>query len=274
MKEPEQLSRSEPRNPHDSAEEFAAYYGSRHQSPEMIARFEAIKRKILAFIEKNDKKPPVSVLDIGCGAGAQAMLWAKDGYQVSALDINERLIELARTRAKESVLDIDFRLGSADALPWEDEKFDVCLAPELLEHVANWEQVLNELARVLKRDGTLFLSTTNALCPRQEEFSLPFYSWYPAPLKRYCERLAVTSHPQFVNHAQYPAVNWFTPYGLRGAFEQRGIRAYDRFDVLDVGSVSPAKKIVGVLCRTLPPLRFIGHCFTSGTLLFGVKKGT
>ena len=47
------------------------------------------------------------------------------------------------------------------------------------------------------------------------EFNLPLYSWYPDPLKRYCERLAVTTRPQVANFDKYPAVNWFSFYELR-----------------------------------------------------------
>jgi 2-polyprenyl-3-methyl-5-hydroxy-6-metoxy-1,4-benzoquinol methylase len=54
---------------------------------------------------------------------------------------------------------------------------DVCLLPELLEHVADWQSCLNEAARVLRPGGLLYLSTTNVLCPRQQEFNLPLYSF-------------------------------------------------------------------------------------------------
>lgn len=259
---------------HRSAQEFSDYYAARHESAEMIARFEVVKDKTLSFVARHCSGTPSRVLDVGCGPGAQSMVWAAAGYQVSALDINGPLIENARSKAESRGLSIDFRLGTADALPWPDDSFDVVLVPELLEHVANWRQVLAEVARVTAPGGVIFLSTTNALCPRQEEFSLPLYSWYPGPLKRYCEKLAVTTRPQLANYASYPAVNWFTPYGLGRACRALGIQAFDRFDVLDVGAASTMKRIVARLCRALPPLRFLGHCFTSGTLIFGLKQAT
>lgn len=259
---------------HRSTQEFSDYYAARHESPEMIARFEMIKAKTLNFVAKHCSSTPARVLDVGCGPGAQSIVWAGDGYQVSALDINGPLIESAREKAESRGLTIDFRLGTADALPWPDNSFDVVLVPELLEHVANWRQVLAEMARVTAPGGVVFLSTTNALCPRQEEFSLPLYSWYPGPLKRRCEKLAVTTRPQLANYASYPAVNWFTPYGLGRACRAYGIEVFDRFDVLDVGTASTMKCIVARLCRALPPLRFLGHCLTSGTLIFGLKQAS
>ncbi len=89
------------------------------------------------------------------------------------------------------------------------------MLPELLEHVEDWQTCLNEAVRALRPGGALYLSTTNALNPVQDEFELPFYSWYPGFLKRHYERLAVTTRPELVNHAKYPAVHWFTFFGLK-----------------------------------------------------------
>ncbi len=256
---------------HRSSSEFYEYYAARHDSPEMVMHFQSLKDKVLAFLAQQPHNAARRMLDVGCGPGTQALLWAADGYQVAALDINGPLIEHARERAKTQGLDIDFQLGSATALPWPDQSFDICLLPELLEHVADWRTVLNEAVRVLKPGGLLFLSTTSSLCPYQEEFNLPCYAWYPGWLKRRYERLAVTTRPEIVNFATYPAVNWFTPYSLGRELAARGVVAHDRFDTLDVGTNSLAKKLIARLCRALPPLRFIGHCFTPSTALIGIR---
>lgn len=258
-------------SPHRSTKEFYEYYAARHDSPALVARFEALKYKILAFLAVHRGNAARKVLDVGCGPGTQALIWAASGYEVSALDINEPLIERACGRARDLGLTIDFRLGSATALPWPDQCIDICLVPELLEHVADWRAVLNDAVRILKPGGLLYLSTTSSLCPYQEEFALPCYSWYPSWLKRHYEHLAVTTRPEIVNHATYPAVNWFTPYSLGRELTSRGVQSYDRFDLLDVGADSPAKKLIASLCRALPPLRFIGHCLTPSTVLLGIK---
>lgn len=259
-------------SPHRSSAEFYAYYAARHDSPELVMRFQSLKDKVLAFLAQRPDNQTRSVLDVGCGPGTQALLWAADGYQVAALDINGPLVERARERATEQGLTIDFQLGSATALPWPDQCVDICLVPELLEHVADWRTVLNEAVRVLKPGGLLFLSTTSSLCPYQEEFNLPCYAWYPGWLKRRYERLAVTTRPEIANFATYPAVNWFTPYSLGRELAARGVVAHDRFDTLDIGTNSLAKKIIARLCRAVPPLRFIGHCFTPSTVLIGIRS--
>ena len=152
------------------------------------------------------------VADIGCGAGTQSLLWAELGHSVFGLDVNAPLVEVAQRRAAERGLPVDFRVGTATALPLEDSSVDVCLLPELLEHVPDWEACLREAARSLDVGGLLYVSTTNVLCPVQSEFNLPLYSWYPSFVKRRYERLAVTTRPAIANYAKYPAVNWFTFY--------------------------------------------------------------
>jgi SAM-dependent methyltransferase len=189
------------------------------------------------------------------------------------VDVNEPLIRLAEKRAQEHGLSVQFEVGSATALPWGDQTMDVCLVPELLEHVTDWESCLNEAARVLRSGGLLYLSTTNVLCPKQQEFSLPLYSWYPGALKRYCERLAVTTHPALANYAKYPAVHWFSFYGLRSYLKPLGFGCLDRFDLIDPAGKGTASRMVMGALRAVPLLRFLGHVATPSTYLVAVKDG-
>lgn len=252
--------------------EFYEYYAKESQSPQTLRRYGAIRDMLLRVLSSEGaRNTGLDVADIGCGAGTQCVLWAQLGHRVHGLDVNEPLVRLARERAAAAGLAIEFRVGSAVSVPWADASMDVCLAPELLEHVADWRACLDEFSRILRPGGLLFVSTTNVLCPRQQEFNLPLYSWYPAPLKRRCERLAVTTRPQLANYAKYPAVNWFSFYGLRSALAPRGLRCLDRFDVMDLdGRGRTARGLVAAV-RALPPLRWLGHVATSGTFVVGFK---
>ena len=148
---------------------------------------------------------------------------------------------------------------------------DVCLLPELLEHVADWQACVREATRVLAPGGLLYLSTTNVLCPKQQEFNLPLYSWYPSALKRHCEHLATTTRPAIANYAKYPAVNWFSYYGLRSFLRPFGFRCLDRFDTMEAATKSPAQRIVLRALRGSSLLRFLGHVATPSTVLVAVK---
>jgi 2-polyprenyl-6-hydroxyphenyl methylase/3-demethylubiquinone-9 3-methyltransferase len=247
---------------------FVAYYERESLSPETRARFLIVRDKALKLAAAG----PLDVLDIGCGAGTQARLWAELGHRVRGVDINADLIEIARARAKESGLALTFEVGSATKLTVPDASMDVCLMPELLEHVSEWQPCLSEAVRVLRPGGVLYLSTTNALCPRQQEFDLPLYSWYPGFLKRRYERLAVTTRPELVQYAKYPAVHWFTPYQLSRFLAERGMRCMDRFDMIDASALPASRRLVARLFRASGALRFVGHVLTPSTVLFAVKQ--
>ena len=256
----------------ESDPRFYAYYEQESLSEATLARFRTIKGKLLALASRHGIATQVlDVADIGCGAGTQSRLWAEDGHRVHGLDVNASLIELAQRRANEAGLAIAFDVGSATALPYENGSMDVCLLPELLEHVPDWEGCLNEAVRVLRPRGLLFLSTTNFLCPIQQEFNLPLYSWYPGFVKRRFERLAVTSRPELANHAKYPAVHWFSPYQLAAYLSARGVECFDRFDVIDASRRSALARFVVRGVRAAALLRFLGHVLTEGTTVFGIK---
>jgi 2-polyprenyl-6-hydroxyphenyl methylase/3-demethylubiquinone-9 3-methyltransferase len=259
---------------HDSHVEFFQYYANASSTPEARDRFRRIRDAVLNVQRQRRGDGVYEVADIGCGAGTQSLLWAELGHRVCGLDVNHPLLDLARKRASDRGYTIDFRLGSATSLPLPDSSVDVCLAVELLEHVADWISCINEFTRILRPEGVLFLSTTNKLCPVQHEFTLPLYSWYPGAAKRYCERLAVTTRPQLANHAKYPAVNWFSYYGLRNALKKRGfVTVMDRFDLMDTAKKGAGANALVTSIRMIPVLRWLGHVATSGTMVLGVKGG-
>jgi 2-polyprenyl-6-hydroxyphenyl methylase/3-demethylubiquinone-9 3-methyltransferase len=256
-----------------SAPEFVRYYEAASVTPATLERFNSVKATVGRMLAlDNSRKPPLSMLDIGCGAGTQCILWARDGHRVHGIDISAELIDVGIARAREISLPIDLRSGTATDLPWPDASMDVCLLPELLEHVAAWEKCLDEAVRVLKPGGVLYASTTNSLCPKQDEFDVPFYSWFPGPIKRRYEQLAVTTRPELVNHAKYPAVNWFTFGKLRRALDVRAVDCRDRFEVGDTdGRGATASLVVGLLKRSAVA-RSLARFVTPYTIVLGVKR--
>jgi SAM-dependent methyltransferase len=142
---------------------------------------------------------------------------------------------------------------------------------ELLEHLPQWQPCVDEALRVLRPGGVIYLSTTNRLCPKQQEFTLPLYSWYPASLKRRCERMAVTTHRQWVQYATFPAVHWFSFYQLRDYLDERGFGARDRFDAIEVGTSRLRAAVVGALRRSRV-LRAAGHLLTPYTVVIGWRR--
>ncbi|MEL7451214.1 MAG: class I SAM-dependent methyltransferase [Pseudomonadota bacterium] len=258
----------------EEPDKFVQYYAEESTSAATLERFGAIRDAMVRTLTRNGLPTENLVVgDVGCGAGTQCRMWAKDGHEVHGVDINDKLMAIGQQRAADEGLKIDLQVGSATDLPWPDNYVDVCLVPELLEHVAEWEQCLDEFARVTKPGGVIYLSTTNYLCPVQAEFDLPMYAWYPGFLKRRYERLAVTTRPELANHAKYPAVNWFSVYSLGRSLRERGFGAvFDRFDIADTDNKGAAARFIFGAIRALPPLRWLAHVGTPYTVAVAIKK--
>lgn len=99
------------------------------------------------------------VLDAGCGVGYGCeMLLSAGAAEVVGIDNSSAALELARSSVSGSVR---WELGNVASLPYDDDSFDVVVCFEVIEHVDEQEQALDELARVLRSDGLLFISSPN-----------------------------------------------------------------------------------------------------------------
>ena len=95
------------------------------------------------------------VLDLGCGRGRHALLLARAGFAVSALDRDHAALASLRARARAEGLDAAAAGGCATALPYADAGFDYVLAFNLLPHgtAATARATLEEIHRVLRPGG-------------------------------------------------------------------------------------------------------------------------
>lgn len=258
---------------HGSDERFLDYYREESESQDTIDRSEAMFQGIMRLYGGDEEiTEPLQVADIGCGPGTQSMVWALHGHKVYGLDVNSDFIDVARKRASDHNLPIEFCVGTASDLPWADGSMDICLVPELLEHVPEWSKCLDEFARLLKPGGLLYISTSNKLCPVQNEFDLPLYSWYPDRLKKHYEKLSVSTRPELVNYATYPAVNWFSYYQLRDEFAKRGLTSLDRLDFMDPDAHGSMKRRTIRTLRRFALLRFLVQLATPYSLAIGFKS--
>jgi len=102
-----------------------------------------------------------TVLDLGCGGGFMSEALAKRGATVVGVDPTEAAIDAARAHAGENGLAIDYRVGSGEAIPVADHSFDCVVCVDVLEHVADVDRVLDEIARALKPGGLFLFDTIN-----------------------------------------------------------------------------------------------------------------
>lgn len=103
----------------------------------------------------------LSALDIGCGGGLLSEPLSRLGAGVTGLDASEDSIAAARAHAGEQELDIDYRLGTAEALAAEGERFDLVLAMEIVEHVADVPGFFAAATGLVRPGGAMVLATLN-----------------------------------------------------------------------------------------------------------------
>ena len=103
----------------------------------------------------------LSLLDIGCGGGLLSEPMTRLGASVTGVDASARNIATASVHAARQDLSIDYRQGTAEALAESGAQFDVVLALEIVEHVADVDLFLRCCGRMVKPGGLLFLSTLN-----------------------------------------------------------------------------------------------------------------
>jgi 2-polyprenyl-6-hydroxyphenyl methylase/3-demethylubiquinone-9 3-methyltransferase len=101
------------------------------------------------------------LLDIGSGGGFLTEEYARLGCRVTGIDLSPRSIAAARTHAQSENLTIEYKIGSAANLEFNNGQFDIVSCCDVLEHITNWQQVIKEISRVIKPGGLFLFDTIN-----------------------------------------------------------------------------------------------------------------
>ena len=101
------------------------------------------------------------ILELGCGGGLMAEEYARRGATVTGIDRSVPSLRVARSHASEGGLSIRYAGSVAERLPFPDAAFDAVVSADVLEHVESVEQVIAEVARVLRPDGRFVYDTVN-----------------------------------------------------------------------------------------------------------------
>lgn len=99
-------------------------------------------------------------LDLGCGLGRHSILFGKNGFKVSCLDISEESINRTKTWAEEEKLTFDYKVGDMINLPYSDNSFDAIICMNVISHTdtEGIKKAISEIERVLKRNGECYLT--------------------------------------------------------------------------------------------------------------------
>ncbi|MEX0965428.1 MAG: bifunctional 2-polyprenyl-6-hydroxyphenol methylase/3-demethylubiquinol 3-O-methyltransferase UbiG [Pseudohongiellaceae bacterium] len=116
----------------------------------------------MSYISRTVNPAAKKVLDIGCGGGILAEAMAHHGADVTAIDMADASLSVAKLHQLESKLDIDYQKSSAEQFALaHSAQFDIVTCLEMLEHVPDPSLVVQACHDLVKPGGTVFFSTIN-----------------------------------------------------------------------------------------------------------------
>ena len=140
-------------------------------------------------------------LDLGCGLGRHTILFARNGFDVSAFDISEDAIDRTKKWLEEENLKCDYKIGDMLNLPYEDNSFDCILCRNVISHTdtEGMKVIVNEIKRVLKENGECYLTLGS-----KKTWGFNQDSW---PLKDENTRLKMEEGPEYMTPHFYADYN-------------------------------------------------------------------
>ncbi|MBT4081127.1 MAG: bifunctional 2-polyprenyl-6-hydroxyphenol methylase/3-demethylubiquinol 3-O-methyltransferase UbiG [Gammaproteobacteria bacterium] len=152
---------------------------SSNVDPEEIAKFEALAHRWwdrdsefkplhdmnplrLDYIERFTPMAGMKILDVGCGGGILSEGMARAGATVTAIDMGEAPLSVAKLHLLESQLEVEYRQIPVEALAEEQpNQYDIITCMEMLEHVPDPSSTIQACSDLVKPEGHLFFSTIN-----------------------------------------------------------------------------------------------------------------
>jgi SAM-dependent methyltransferase len=104
-------------------------------------------------------QPGMAVIDVACGTGNAARPAARAGAHVVGLDLTPKLLEAGRAKAEAEGLDIEWREGDAENLPFPDQHFDRVMSTFGHMFAPRHQRTASEMARVCRRGGAIVTTT-------------------------------------------------------------------------------------------------------------------
>ncbi|MBW2062301.1 MAG: class I SAM-dependent methyltransferase [Deltaproteobacteria bacterium] len=143
----------------------------------------------------------LTVLDVGSSTGIVGSYLSGFFGKVIGIDIDREAVEFARQAFPKS--NLEFRLGDAVNLDFEDQTFSVVICMHVYEHVPDANKLISEIYRVLNPGGVCYFAAGNRLNINEAHYELPFLSVIPRPLAHVYMRLAGKGNYYYEKHLSY-----------------------------------------------------------------------
>lgn len=152
---------------HESAKERWDHNASNWHSKSVSMWTEGSRKDIVPFMVRNIPKGS-SIADLGCGDGFGSYLLHQEGYDVTGMDLSEKMVEIAKRQEKEG---LSFAQGDLTDPPFEKEQFDAVMMINSLEWTEDPFHALKQAAQIVKQDGRLCIGILGPTAhPRQNSF--------------------------------------------------------------------------------------------------------
>jgi SAM-dependent methyltransferase len=117
-------------------------------------------REVLVDLVESGRVRPIETLDLCCGAGTNPVYLAERGFDVTALDISDRAVELTIEKAYQARVSINILIGDFVSLPFTDEKFNFVFDFGCFHHVetGNRAAFIEGVHRIIKSGGTYLMA--------------------------------------------------------------------------------------------------------------------
>lgn len=127
--------------------------------PNRLVRMKEMHRRS-AFTKMINMPPGAIAADIGCEEGQLAALISPKCKKLICIDIDPAVLSNAQNKLS-AFGNIEYVTGDVRSIPLPDNFLDICVAAEVLEHLPNPEEGINELVRITKPDGKIYISVPN-----------------------------------------------------------------------------------------------------------------
>ena len=199
---------------------------------------EKIGRAGELVVERAGVEPGMDVLDVACGTGNASIPAARIGARVTGLDFAPRLLEIARERCADAMVEIDFVEGDAQDMPFDDASFDRVVSAFGHMFAPDHERTAAEMRRMLRDGG-----------------AIAFAAWTPdGAMGRLVDAVATVVPPA---PGATPPLLWGTEQHVRDllgdadfarheiVWEDESVESYARFMLDNFGPLLNARELLG-----------------------------